>query len=188
MKSTFRILFFLKRDKVKTDGTFPIMCRITIDGQMSRFNTKLSINPKVWDVKSSTAIGKSNEATEINSLLNEIKTSIYNVYHDLQTKENNVNAERVKNIFLGIEVKHQTVLELFQRQNDDIAKLVGISKSKKTLFLPYFSDNLYTIWKPKPIVNIRSFLFAKSCCVQSGNPPSPISYTEPSSSIFNLMR
>jgi len=133
MKSTFRILFYVKRDKQKSDGTLPIMCRITIDGQPSRFNTKVSINPNIWDAKASVAIGKSNEAVEINALLNEIKTSVHNVYHDLQTKENNVNAERVKNIFLGIEVKQQTVLELFQRHNEDVAKLVGISKSKETL-------------------------------------------------------
>ena len=44
MGSTFKVLFFLKRDKKKTDGTVPIMCRITIDGQMSRFGTKLSIS------------------------------------------------------------------------------------------------------------------------------------------------
>ncbi|QIK60119.1 hypothetical protein G7050_09885 [Dysgonomonas sp. HDW5A] len=106
MKSTFRILFYVKRDKQKSDGTLPIMCRITIDGQPSRFNTKMSINPKIWDAKTAVAIGKSNEAIEVNALLNEIKTSIHNVYHDLQTKENNVNAERVKNIFLGIDGKN----------------------------------------------------------------------------------
>lgn len=133
MKSTFRILFYVKRDKQKTDGTLPIMCRVTIDGKPSRFNTKISIKPTLWDGKTSMAKGKSYEAAEINNLLNEIKTSIHNVYHDLQTKENDVNAERVKNIFLGLEVKHQTVLELFQRHNDDIAKLVGVSKSKETL-------------------------------------------------------
>ncbi len=132
MKSTFRILFYVKKDKQRADGTFPIMCRITIDGQASRFNTKANVNPNVWNAKTGVAIGKSKEAVEINTLLDSIKTSIYNVYHDLQTRENNVNAERVKNIFLGIEVKHQTVLELFQRHNEDVAKLVGISKSKET--------------------------------------------------------
>lgn len=133
MKSTFRILFYVKKDKKRADGTYPIMCRITIDGEPSRFNTKVNVNPTIWDAKAGIAIGKSNEAVEVNALLNAIKTSIHNVYHDLQTKENNVNAERVKNIFLGIEVKHQTVLELFQRHNEDVAKLVGISKSKETL-------------------------------------------------------
>ena len=29
MKSTFRVLFFLKRDKVKKNGNMPIMARIT---------------------------------------------------------------------------------------------------------------------------------------------------------------
>ena len=133
MKSTFRILFYVKRDKLKSDGTLPIMCRITIDGEPSRFNTKVSVSPNIWDSKAAVAIGKSNEAVEVNAMLNTIKTSIYNVYHDLLTKENNVNAERVKNLFLGMEIKHQTVLELFQRHNEDIAKLVGISKSKETL-------------------------------------------------------
>ena len=133
MKSTFRILFYVKKDKQRADGTFPIMCRITIDGQASRFYTKTNVNLNVWNAKTGAAIGKSKEAVEINALLDTIKTSIHNVYHDLQTKENNVNAERVKNLFLGIEVKHQTVLELFQRHNKDVAKLVGINKSKETL-------------------------------------------------------
>lgn len=133
MKSTFKILFFLKRDKQKSDGSVPIMCRITIDGQISRFNTKLSIHPNMWDVKSSIALGRTKEAVEINAFLETIKTSIYNVYHDLLTKENNVNPDRVKNIFLGLEVKNQTILELFMQHIDDIEKLVGISRTKSTL-------------------------------------------------------
>lgn len=112
-----------------------LLCRvrITINGQPSRFNTKVNVKPKLWVAKTGIAIGKSNEAVEINTLLNAIESSIYNVYHDLQMKENDVNAKRVKNIFLGIEAKHQTVLELFQRHNENVAKLVGISKTKETL-------------------------------------------------------
>ena len=41
MKSTFRVLFFLKRDKVKKNGNMPIMARITINGRLAQFNTKL---------------------------------------------------------------------------------------------------------------------------------------------------
>ena len=69
---------------------------------------------------------------EINSLLDSIKANIYKVYYALQEQENNVSAERVKNIFLGIEVKQQTLLELFKRHNEDVEKLVGINKSKAT--------------------------------------------------------
>ena len=133
MKSTFRILFYLKRDKQKTDGTVPVWCRITVDGQATRFNTKASISPTVWDSKAAKASGKSKGAMEINALLDTVKASIYKVYYDLLTRENNVSAERVKNIFLGLEVKQQTLLELFKRHNEDMRKMVGISKAKGTL-------------------------------------------------------
>ena len=33
MRSTFKVLFFLKRDKQKKDGSVPVYCRITIDGK-----------------------------------------------------------------------------------------------------------------------------------------------------------
>ena len=81
MKSTFRILFYAKRDKQKADGTVPIWCRITVDGQATRFSTKSSINPNSWDSKAAKASGRSKEATEINSLLDKIRTSIYNNLH-----------------------------------------------------------------------------------------------------------
>ena len=32
MKSTFSIIFYLKRQVVKKDGTVPVMGRITVDG------------------------------------------------------------------------------------------------------------------------------------------------------------
>lgn len=67
MKSTFRILFYVKKDKQRADGTFPIMCRITIDGQASRFYTKTNVNLNVWNAKTGAAIGKSKEAVEINA-------------------------------------------------------------------------------------------------------------------------
>lgn len=37
MRSTFRILYYINRGKVKADGTTAIMCRITIDGKNSVF-------------------------------------------------------------------------------------------------------------------------------------------------------
>ena len=49
MKSTFSVLFFVKKDKQKINGSYPIFVRITIDGVASRFNSKLDVQPKLWD-------------------------------------------------------------------------------------------------------------------------------------------
>ena len=55
-----------------------------------------------------------------------------NSYKELLIGEVDVTAEKIKNLFLGITAKEYTVLTLFQRHNDDVRKLVGISKSKTT--------------------------------------------------------
>ncbi|NLD23076.1 MAG: site-specific integrase, partial [Bacteroidales bacterium] len=80
MKSTFRVLFFLKRDKQKKDGRTPLMCRITVDGKESRFNMKMDILPEHWDVKASKAMGRAKEVDEINSLIDNVKASLYQIY------------------------------------------------------------------------------------------------------------
>jgi hypothetical protein len=93
---------------------------------------KKDLNPKLWDVKAGKAAGRTNEAIEINALIDNTKSAIYKVYRDLQEKENSVTAEKVKNVFLGIETKHRTLLELFDLHNREKKLLTGISIAKST--------------------------------------------------------
>lgn len=132
MRSTFRILFFLKRDKQKSNGKVPLFCRITVDGKEARFGMKTDVDPSLWNVKEGRAVGRNVESIRINTLLDQAKAALLNTYNDIQATEIEVTAEKVKNLFLGITAKEYTVLTLFQRHNDDVQKLVGISKSKTT--------------------------------------------------------
>ena len=126
MRSTFKILFFLKRDKQKANGMIPLFCRITVDGQEARFGMKCDVNPKIWDIKTSKAIGRTAEATQINTLIDTTKATIYKIYREAQERENYVTAEKIKNIFLGIEQKHQTLLELFDYHNKERKSMIGV--------------------------------------------------------------
>ncbi len=47
-------------------------------------------------------------------------------------RQEQVTAEKMKNSFLGITEKHDTILELFQKHNEDVKSLIGISKSAAT--------------------------------------------------------
>ena len=40
MKSTFKVLFYLKKGSEKKNGEVMIMARITIDGKLCQFSTK----------------------------------------------------------------------------------------------------------------------------------------------------
>ena len=46
-KSTFSVLFYLKKDKMKKNGLVPIHARITINGKQTQFNTKWKIQCKL---------------------------------------------------------------------------------------------------------------------------------------------
>lgn len=48
MKSTFKVLFYLKKGSEKKNGEVMIMARITIDGKLCQFSTKQSIQPDNW--------------------------------------------------------------------------------------------------------------------------------------------
>ena len=132
MKSTFKVLFYLKRNAIRKDGRMPIIARITIDGHITQFNVKLEIQPNYWSVKLGKVIGQSSDSKQYNAQLNEIKASLYQIYHELQRKDNYVTSEKVKNEFLGISENHETLLNLFQKNNNDVQKLIGISKSADT--------------------------------------------------------
>ena len=83
MKSTFRVLFFLKRDKVKKNGNMPIMARITIDGKLAQFNTKLEVNPKNWSAKTGKVNGRGAEFTRMNEMLDSIKATLHRHYQTI---------------------------------------------------------------------------------------------------------
>lgn len=50
-RSTFKLLFYLKKNEPKKNGAVAIMGRITIDGKPASFSTKLEIQPGNWDLK-----------------------------------------------------------------------------------------------------------------------------------------
>lgn len=124
------MLFFLKRDKQKASGKIPIFCRITINRKEARFGIKKDINPKYWNVQAVRAIGRTDEIVEINTLINMIRASLFNVYNEILLGDTDVTAEKVKNHFLGGAIKDHPLLAQFKRHNEDVKNLIGISKSK----------------------------------------------------------
>src|SRR5690606_23704647 len=47
-KSTFKVLFYLKKNAPKKNGKVTVMCRITVNGKQSAFSTKLDISATNW--------------------------------------------------------------------------------------------------------------------------------------------
>ena len=132
MRSTFKVLFYLKKNAPKKNGYVPVMCRITIDGTIAQFSCKLDVNPDLWDTQSGRASGRTTEAKDTNLFLDNIRVGVNTHYREIFDKDNYVTAEKVKNAYLGLGMKHETILKVFAQHNEDFEKQVGKMKSKST--------------------------------------------------------
>ena len=58
MRSTFKVLFYVKKGSEKPNGNLPLMCRITVDGEIKQFSCKMDVPPRLWDRSEERRVGK----------------------------------------------------------------------------------------------------------------------------------
>ena len=137
MKSTFSVIYYLKRQVVKKDGTVPVMGRITVDGSQTQFSCKLTVDPKLWDTKGGRVTGRSTAALETNRMLDKMRVRINRHYQEIMERDNFVTAEKVKNAFLGLEHRYHTLMQVFRQHNEDYEKQVEAGMKAKGTLLKY---------------------------------------------------
>lgn len=136
-RSTFKLLFYLKKNEPKKNGNVPVMGRITIDGTPKTFGTKLEIDPNSWDLKHGRVLGKSAQALSTNQKLDKIRVRINKIYEDMLKDEGFATAQKVKLSFLGVGVMDDAVLKVFKEQNDDFEKMVAKGKRSQSTYNKY---------------------------------------------------
>ena len=136
-RSTFKLLFYLKKNEKKKNGNVPVMGRITIDGTPKTFGTKLEIDPNTWDLKHGRVQGKSTTALTTNQKLDKIRVRINKIYDDMLKDEGFATSQKVKLSFLGVGVMDDAVLKVFKEQNEDFEKMVAKGKRSSNTYYKY---------------------------------------------------
>lgn len=113
MRSTFSILYYINRGKVKTDGTTSILCRITVDGKSSVFATSYYCNPKDWNAKT----GEVKDA-RTNNLLVGLRSKIETSYDNLLKDAGMVTAEMLKNEITHVATVPVTLLKAGEEERE----------------------------------------------------------------------
>ena len=134
MRSTFKVLIYLKRNKKKTQSAVPLMGRITVNGTISQFSAKLTVPERLWEVRGGRAKGRSLEADRINRHLDDIRSQIDRHYRDIRDRESYVTAEKVKNAWLGFGKRYRTLLSTFRSFTEDLHGRIGVDRSKNTWY------------------------------------------------------
>lgn len=133
MKSTFNLLFYLRKNRPSENGMVPIMGRITINGERAQFSTKTEVHPSQWDAKTGRCIGRTTEIGKTNRILDSLRLKVTDLYHSHLNDYGYVLPEKIKNILLGIDTdKKKMLLEYFQEHNEFYLLKIGRDTSQVT--------------------------------------------------------
>ena len=113
MRSTFSILYYINRSKVRADGTTAIMCRITIDGKKSVFATGHYCSPDDWKAKTGEV-----KDIRTNNILNDLRAKIETAYENLLKDAGMVTAEMLKNEITCVAVTPTTLLKTGEEERE----------------------------------------------------------------------
>ncbi|PDP76602.1 site-specific integrase [Porphyromonas gingivalis] len=133
MKSIFRTAFYLRSNYVNKDGKTPVMLRIYLNNErLSLGSTGIAVVQTQWDCVNEKIKGRTTEALSINLELDNIRNGLQNIYRKLEDSDG-LCLERIKTEFLGKKVDIDTIMQLFDKHNADIAQQVGLSIAPATL-------------------------------------------------------
>ncbi len=131
-RSTFAVLFYINRTKVRKDGLCQLLCKVSIDAEAAQIGTKVAVDPAIWNPTTGRADGRSRNANEVNRAIDTLIDEIKAHYKRINLSLGFVTAELVKNAVKGIVQKPLTLLALFREHNEEFKKRIGIDRTKET--------------------------------------------------------
>lgn len=158
MRSTFKTLFYINRQKTKADGNTAILCRITIDRKSTAITTGEECKVSEWNTKQGLTTNR-----KTNQRIYEFRELIEKTYRDILTREGVVSVELIKNSLQGIATNPTTLLAMSKAELISVKESVGKSRSEGTyLNLSYSDRNLREFIENKGVQDISIAIITES--------------------------
>ena len=137
MRSTFKTLFYINRQKTKADGKTTILCRITIDGKSTAITTGEECKSSEWNSKQGLTTDK-----KTNQRIGEFKELVEKTYQEILINGGVVSVELLKNRLQGVATIPTTLLAISKAELQSVKDCVGKSKTEGTYQNLYYSDKM----------------------------------------------
>ena len=133
-RTSFSLLFYIRRDKTNKKGEAPVFMRLTINGERAGTSIKRFIEPLAWNSAKGKANEKSRGGKDLNLYLDAISANILRIQRDLELDKKEVSAQIILNRYLGKEQSDRhTLMEVFRAHNEKCRALSGISLAPGTV-------------------------------------------------------
>ena len=117
-KSTFSILFFIKRKKPLKNGDAPVYMRITVDGRFLEASLKRGVNPKTWNEKKQRSTGRDRLSLELNDYLDDTLAKILKIHQRFADEKKIINPKTILDEWAGRIEKPKMLCEEFRTDNE----------------------------------------------------------------------
>lgn len=127
-RSSFNVLFFLKKTKLLKNGEASVCMRITVDGTRVENNIRKSIDPSLWNQAKESARGKSRKSCDLNAYIENARIKLHQIFCELEEQNQPITARLLQEIFFGQDKEPEAVRTLIgtiQEHNDQCRALIG---------------------------------------------------------------
>jgi len=132
-RATFKVMFYLKRQKVDANGEVPIFMRVTVNGIHAEIAIQRMICPKEWDQAKGRSTSRSTKSTQLNDYLQQCQNRVYEVQKELEHIGRDVTASAIKARYNGADPDKKYLLQEFDAFINKKAELVGKEITKTTI-------------------------------------------------------
>ncbi len=127
-RSSFNVLFFLKKTKLLKNGEASVCMRITVNGTRVENNIRKSIDPSLWNQAKESARGKSRKSCDLNAYIENARIKLHQIFCELEEQNQPITARLLQEIFFGQDKEPEAVRTLIgtmQEHNDQCRALIG---------------------------------------------------------------
>lgn len=122
--NTFGIHFILRMNKVK-DGKAPLYARLVVNGSRCEISLKRRVDLKDWNDSRGYAKPKSIDLKLLNNYLEEVRGQLTGCYSQLHLEKKLLNAELVKNNWLGNDKEEHSLNSLMEYHNIQMKEVLA---------------------------------------------------------------
>jgi len=125
MRSTFKLLFYINRNKIKTDGTIVILCRISVDGKQTVLATGIYCKPEEWNAKKGLI-----RTERDNNRLIKFRNRVEHTYEHILKEQGGISSELLKNTIVGVNTIPTCLLEAGEVERERLrVRSIGVNST-----------------------------------------------------------
>ena len=91
--------------------------RVTVNGRRAEISAKRSVHPQRWDSEANRMKGNKEDAKAVNALIDIMTIKLNKIYNRLVENDEIITATKIKEIYLGKEIRKRSLIEVFGLHN-----------------------------------------------------------------------